>query len=241
MEDRGALVLPSPEVARHRRLEREFVERYLRERPAEQAALRPEIIGYDRAGNPIPKLGGAADYYFVTPAPPFNSSVGANFNTFTTFKDVSPTPLPIIFANQLRPGSGIKIEAEGEFSTTVTPTLQFGVIYGAVAGAAGGVQLALSSAITTASTVTSIPWHLFYRGLVTAVGATGSITGQGTLTLASSLTVFNTPVPMPITAALRTVAIDTTVSKLIGIGAAWSASSASNNVKVNNVSVLFLN
>jgi len=185
---------------------------------------------------PMLPIGGGA-FYVTQPVPPFNSAIGANFNTFTTLKDVSPTPLPII--SNLRPESGLWCEAHGEFSTTATPTLQFAFIYGAVAGAAGGVNLSASGAITT-GTATAWPWFFTYNGVVTATGATGSITGQGILFLGTSLTAFAISA-MPVTAAARTVAIDTTVTKLLGVGAAWSASSASNNVRVYNVAPLLLN
>lgn len=189
---------------------------------------------------PILPIGGGMDYYITTPIPPFNSAIGASFATFTTLKDVSPTPLPNIFGNQLRASSGLWLEAHGEFSTTGTPTLQFAVIYGAVAGAAGGVNLSASAAITTGSGAAAWPWFLTYNGVVTATGSTGSITGQGILFLGTSLTAFSLNA-MPVTAAARVVAIDTTVAKLIGIGAAWGTSSGSNAVKVYNVAPLLLN
>lgn len=214
-----------------------------RELQRRHAALRDgePFIGLTKRGLPIPSIRGSMDYYLVTPIPPFNSGTGAAFATFTTLKDVSPTPLPNILGNQLRAGSGILIEANGEYSTAVSaPTLQLAVIYGAVAGAAGGVNLAASAAITAASSAAAFPWILYYTGVVTATGTAGSITGQGYLLLGTSLTAMSVN-PMPVTAAARTVAIDTTVAKLIGIGAAWGTSSASNSIKVYNVAALLLN
>lgn len=196
------------------------------------------FVGLNKRGLPIPSIRGSMDYYLVTPIPPFNQSVGASFGTFTTFKDVSPVPLPMILGNQLRAGSGILIEANGQWSSTAAPTIQLGVIYGAVAGAAGGVNLAASAAIS--GTATGWPWILYYTGVVTATGTAGSITGQGYLMLGSSLTAFSLN-PLPVTAAARTVAIDTTVAKLVGIGAAFSVSNAANTVQVYNVAALLLN
>lgn len=163
---------------------------------------------------------------------PFPSVAGAAFGTFTTNQDVSPVPLPTVYGNELRPGSKVYCSAHGEFSTTGTPTLALGFTYGAVAGAAGGVNLALSSAITTGSGAAAWPWYMVYEGTVLTVGASGTIIGGGVLYFGTALTTYSV-VPIPITQALRTVTIDTTVAKLIGVCATYGTSSGSNTVKVN--------
>lgn len=237
MDTRGALEIPHRGVTEIKTL------RQLQRRLDQEDRVREGLknAGFRLpSGRVMPAIGGGMDYYLTTPVPPFNTAIGANFNTFTTLKDVSPTPLPNIFGNQLRPGSNLTVDANGEFSTTGTPTLQFAVIYGAVAGAAGGVNLSASGAITTGSAAAAWPWYLFYDGCVVSVGTAGSIVGQGILYLGTSLTAFALSA-MPVTAAARTVAIDTTVSKLIGIGAAWSVSNAANNVRVYNVAAVLVN
>lgn len=176
-----------------------------------------------------------ADVYYTSPIPPFHTAAGAAFGTFTTFQDVSPTPRPMIFGGQLRVGSKIELEAWGEFSTTATPTLSLGFYFGTVA-----VILAQSSAITTGSGAAAWPWHLKWCGTVAAVGTSGSIVGGGLLDLGTSL-IAQTTVPIPITQAARTVTVDTTVNKELGVGAAFSASSASNTVKCNDLRALVLN
>lgn len=176
----------------------------------------------------------------LSPSGGYPVAAGTAFNTFTTLQDVSPTPLPLIFGFQLRAGSKVEFEAEGEFSTTGTPTLSLAFLYGASAGGAGGVTLAQSSVITTGSAAAAWPWHLRARGLVTAVGASGTIVMQGELILGTSL-IAVTVVPVPITQALRTVTIDTTTNKLLGVGAAWGTSNVANSIKVNNFSALLLN
>jgi hypothetical protein len=65
--------------------------------------------------------------------------------------------------------------------------------------------------------------------------------GQGRLYLGTALTTFASPVPIPITQALRTVAIDTTIERAIGVSAAFSASSASNQVQVDDLRVEYVN
>lgn len=165
---------------------------------------------------------------------PFPSARGTAVTTFTTARDVSPTPLPSTNGTDLKLGSKVELEAWGEFSTTGTPTLQLGFIYGVAAGAAasGGVTIAASGTITTASAAAAFPWHLYYCGVVTAVGTSGVLYGQGQLDLGTSLIAFAIS-SAPITAAARSVTIDTTVAKTFGVMAAYGTSSASNSVTVD--------
>lgn len=167
-------------------------------------------------------------------------AAGSAFNTFTSYQDISPTPLAVVYGYQLEVGQKLELEAEGEFSTTGTPTLQIGFIYGATAGAAGGTAFAQSAAITTGTGAAAWPWHLRVQCIITAVGSSGSMIAQGILDLGTSLTALSSS-PAPVTQAARTVTIDTTANKLLGVGAAWGTSSASNSIKVNNFSALLLN
>ncbi|HEY5987258.1 MAG TPA: hypothetical protein VIV12_12925 [Streptosporangiaceae bacterium] len=183
------------------------------------------------------------DAYYTTPVGPFAGALGANFNTFTTRQDVSPVPCPIIQPNQLRIGTRIKMEAEGEWSATATPTLVLGFWAGAV-GASGGVAattfLIAESSAFTLSAITNIPWRLEWRGIVTVTGTSGSVVGSGDIEIGTSLTAF-TDAPIPITLALRTITWDTTLARACGVCATFSASSVSNNVRVYNHTVLLLN
>lgn len=183
------------------------------------------------------------DFYASTPVGPFADSIGSAFNTFTTQQFVDPLPAPVIAPPQLRPGVRVKIEAEGQYSTTGTPTLVLGIAFGTV-GATGAlatpVPLAVSSAITTPSGAAAFQWRIEYRGLVTAFGTSGSITGTGSLEYGTSLTAITT-VPIPITLALRTVVINTTIAQGVGVVATWGTSSVSNAVQVYNCTVILQN
>lgn len=179
------------------------------------------------------------DLYLTEPVGPFHTAVGASFNTFTTKKDVSPQPLPVIPAGKLRRGSKIYLRAIGEYSTTATPNLTMGFWFGTRAASITG-DLALSSVITT-GTATNWPWQMEWEGLCTLDGVSGTIVGQGLLRLGSALTTFNAEVPIPISQALRTVTIDTTIERAVGVSGTWSASSGSNNLIVNDLRALILN
>lgn len=165
-------------------------------------------------------------------------------NTFTSYQDVAGTaatkPLPKSAANELKIGTKVVIEAWGEFSTTGTPTLQIGAIYNATTGAAGGTALAQSAQITTGSAAASWPWHYRAGGTVTAVGTSGVLYIHGILDLGTSLTAIAAS-PAPVTAAARSVTVDTTVAANWGIGATWGTSSASNSITVDTFNIQIMN
>lgn len=182
------------------------------------------------------------DGYYTTPVGPFHTAAGAAFSGFTTKQDVSPIPVPVIPANTLRPGSRLRIEAEGEISSTGSPTFVFGFFLGALG--ASGVPTIVStlgetSAVTMA-TAAAWPWKMEWDGLVTLTGTSGSLVGGGEVKFGTSLTAW-TNAPFPLTQALRTVAVDTTVYRAVGVCGTWSASSASNIVKVNNLKAFLPN
>lgn len=173
--------------------------------------------------------------YWVSPIPPLHNAAGSALNTSTTLTDISPTPNITLPANILEIGSTIRLRACGFFSNTSTPTLLLGFYYGGVAGSA----LAASSAITTTTGATAWPWILEYQGRVRAVGSSGSIVGQGILSLGTALTSF-TYRPVPEVAASRTVTIDTTAAKALTVGAQWGTNSASNTITCDEISVELL-
>lgn len=170
---------------------------------------------------------------------PFPIARGAAVNTFTTFRDVSPTPLVASMAGQLVVGTKVNLEAWGEYTCTTGITIQLGFIYNATAGAAGGTTLAASGVITTGTTPTAWPWHLKWAGIVTAIGSSGVIYGQGILDLGTSLTAWASS-PLPVTAAARSVTIDTTVPRpLWGVGCAMGTSGSNGpTVDVFNVEIV---
>jgi hypothetical protein len=180
------------------------------------------------------------DLYLTEPVGPFHTAGGSAFNTFTTKKDVSPSPLPVIPAGKLRLGSKILIRANGEYSTTGTPTLAWGLWFGTRAASITG-DIALSSVITTPSASAAFPWMLEWEGICNAVGTSGTLLGQGTLVQGTSLTATST-FPIPITQALRTVSsFDTTIERAIGVSATWGTSNASNSITTYALTVMIIN
>lgn len=172
---------------------------------------------------------------WVNSCDPFPVARGAAFNTFTTAKDVSPTAIPLTYANELKLGTKVQLEAFGEYSTTGTPTMRLGFAYG-ITSAGGllstGVSLAGSDLVATVSGAAQFAWHLNWMGIVTAVGTSGVIYGGGVIDLASTLILMGTK-PIPVTAATRSATIDTTATKTWHVFAEFGTSSASNQVVVD--------
>ena len=182
------------------------------------------------------------DAYYVTPVGPFASAVGAAYGTFTTRQHVGPDPATVIAPNQLHLGSKIELSAEGEYNTTVTPTLILGFYLGVATATPPTITLPIAeqAVFTTPSGAANLAWHMKWRGIVTALGTAGSMIGHGTIEYETSLTAL-TVAPIPTTLALRTVAIDTTIARAIGVCATFGTSNAANTVKVYNHSTLLLN
>src|SRR6266545_532266 len=136
-----------------------------------------------------------------------------------------PTIIPV---NYLKAGSTIRAEAWGTFSTTVTPTLVFGVYFGATV-------LAVNVALTTASGAVTLPWHLSTLTHVRSTANYAAVTTitQGLLWYGTTLTAI-TSIPIPGIAA-ATVNVDNTVAAELSVQATFSASSASNIVVLHGL------
>lgn len=168
--------------------------------------------------------------YWSRPVPGFPIADGPSV-TAAALTDGSPTADPIILPSDiLEKGSRLIIDAEGELtSTSATPTVVLGFYYGGTAG----VALAVTAALAISATETAWPWWIHYEGKIRATGAAGSIKGQGWCKKGTSLTAW-TDTPMPITAALRTVAIDTTARKLLSVGITLSSVTGTPSVVVTD-------
>jgi hypothetical protein len=97
--------------------------------------------------------------------------------------------------------------------------------------------LASGTPVTTVTAAAAWPAHAEWDGRVRSVGTAGTINGQGQWFLGTALTAYGTTQAMPVTAAARTVTIDTTAATAVAPGAAWGTSSASNTITVNRYSV----
>lgn len=170
--------------------------------------------------------------YWVAPLPPLHTANGTALANSTTLTDISPAPNITVPAGLLEVGTELRIRAAGEFSTTGTPTLLIGIYLGGVAG----TVLAASTTITTGSGAAAWGWVLDYQGVIRTVGSSGTLNGQGTLVLGTSLTAGSVAM-IPDNAAGRTFTWDTTTAKFLTIGAKWGTASASNTITCQDISV----
>jgi hypothetical protein len=181
------------------------------------------------------------DLYLTEPVGPFHTAARA-VNTFTTQQDVSPAPVPVIPGGKLRAGSKLFIKAQGDYSSLTGASITLGFWWGTRALVRVG-DIVLAPAFTTGTTPAAWPWWMEWEGICLTPGATGTLLGQGNIQWGSSLTAWNAAVPIPQTAAARTTAatFNTTIENAIGVEATWGASSASNQITVNDLRVSILN
>jgi hypothetical protein len=155
--------------------------------------------------------------------------VAVTSDTFTGPQDLvqgthsagaQPCVIPV---NYLKPGTVLRTEAFGSFSTTGTPTLVFGVYFGTTA-------LAVNVALTTASGAATLPWRLRTTTHVrSTVSNTAVVTmTQGELWYGTTLTAV-TQIPIP-GVAMATVNVDNSSAQPWAVKATYSASNASNIV-----------
>jgi hypothetical protein len=137
-----------------------------------------------------------------------------------------PTIIPV---NYLKPGSYIRTEAFGTFSTTGTPTLVFGLYYGATV-------LGVNAALTTASGAVTLDWHMRLNTFVRSAAVPSAVVTMtaGELWYGTTLTAI-TQIPIPGT-ALATVSVDNSTANELSVQATYSASSASNIVVLHGLS-----
>lgn len=180
-----------------------------------------------------------ARLYYAAPLGPLQAADGTAYASSVTITDVSPGGLAgaiIIPAGSLDLGTTIKMGAAFTASNTGTPTLLIGFYYGGVAGTA----LAATTAITTTTAMVNWKWEIYLEGVIQAVGTSGKfMPSRGEVHVPTSLTAF-TSRPIPET-ALAQVTIDTTLQKIITLGATWGTSSASNTLTCKHMWVETLN
>jgi hypothetical protein len=145
------------------------------------------------------------------PVPPLGI-VSASPAVAAAITDISPQQT-VIWPGMIQVGSRIRLVAQGNLVTTATTATPIWGFY----MNAQGTSLATTPAILAASAATANPntssvawpWRMTYHGQVRAMsgitGTAASVFGIGELTLPTSLVLW-TAVPIPITAALRTVA-----------------------------------
>ncbi len=157
--------------------------------------------------------------------PGFWTVDGTALNTSTTLTKISPAPDCVVPVNGMNVGSRLRVTAAGRFSTFTSGTLNLGLYWGDVAGPALGTTGALVMPVSQ----TNLTWRLeaIIDFRTNGTAGTAMTTGQAILGL-TTLTASSFLIPG---SAPATVSIDTTVAKILALGATWSVSSASNSIQ----------
>lgn len=171
------------------------------------------------------------------PASPLAYAAGTAVTAAALTSGLGGLPLPQLPPID-RPGGRLIVEAQLEHtSASATPTLILGVYIGSVGQAVGSkTVLAVSSALALSASAAAWPIMLYWSGRVrTLHPSAGVIYGQGWIKQGSSLTAFNSPVPFPITQALRTVStLNTDQVNEVDFGITLSSVTGSPSVTVTD-------
>ena len=164
---------------------------------------------------------------WVALMPSMPSADGTALANSVTLTAISPLPDLTIPANFLAVGSRYRITAAGRYSTTATPTLNWGLYYGGV----GGVAAATTGAITLPTTVTNLSWALEAYLTVRTAGSAGTGIVTGKVQYGSSVTAA-IAIMLPASAP-ATFVCDTTTAKTLVLGATWGTANAANTLQVH--------
>jgi hypothetical protein len=176
-----------------------------------------------------------------------NSAVGTSFASFTAAQFIGPAPSAAGYlpANFFLPSSGIGktllVKAFGVLGTTATPNLTLSVTFNATQGSIG-TSIATTTAVAAPASGSNMPWELDVIITCTAVGSSGAVLSDGALKIYPTTTTVQNIRCSSSTANPNTaVSISTESAYYVELAAAFSASSASNNIQAYSVVVLGLN
>lgn len=156
-----------------------------------------------------------------------DSSAVANTTTETA---VFALLLP---GNYNQDGRVLRMRAFGKYSTTGTPTLQFGIRLGGTVAtvATAGTLLWQSEAITSGSGAANLNWSIEVLLQTRSNGSTGTIMAMGDLSLNTSTTAQSSQVVSVSGAdAPAATAADLTSDAAIGLTAKWGTANAANTL-----------
>lgn len=169
-------------------------------------------------------------------------SEGIIWNTVVPAAVANTTSETIIFpdqtipANYMQDGRLLRVRAQGQLSTTGTPTIIFRLRWGGVAG----VVLAVTPTITCGSGVTAKLWDLDIILQVRGNGSSGTIVAIGDCEM-NGATAFEQAFCAGGSATPAATTVDLSVDKALSITAQWGTASASNTLTGWNYIIESLN
>lgn len=184
--------------------------------------------------------GSVAPSFVLRDAPYKFISTASGTAVASTTGEVSATPTTGIGSLQfggsraLTVGEAFRLSAAGVYSTTATPTLNFGVSLGKSQGPGGTpaaetgrVKLAEATAFTTGSSASGMRWRLELTGIVLTVAASGTVQVSGRIAYEVALDTWVEKWIEPTTVSSVNTS-NTAHNRKLDVWANWGTSSASN-------------
>jgi hypothetical protein len=182
------------------------------------------------------------------PSSPQQGAASLTTSSFTTatLTDISPSQC-LIPAGTLNLGTRVRLRAAGEYTaTTSASSLTWGFYMNQVGTAITTTAAVLAATASAAAVVaTAWPFILEYTGVIQALSVVqnataAKIVGQGWSLLPASLTTFTGPLPMPVTAALRTVVqtatgLNTETPQIVSLGLTVATNTGFSSVTVDEL------
>lgn len=171
---------------------------------------------------------------WAAPVPPLSIADGTA-NATATPADLSPGGAVIgtaktVYPGMINPGTILRLRAAGEYTTGTTANpLSLGFYWGGVAGTA----IAANTALASVASVTAVAWWIEWEGEFRALGTSGSLKGTGLVHMPGAspgLATDQPTYPIPVTAALRTVTVNTTAATVITAGGGFTAVTGGSTV-----------
>jgi hypothetical protein len=196
----------------------------------------PQILGYDRGGNPIWPIGGGADgIYYEDLRQPFLIADQSAVTPTTTMKTCwavgasSPTILP---ANYWTIGKTVKLTANLKLTTGAAGNSQFGMCYGAADAPA-----AVVATVSRAKIATVGPFGVFITGYATcrSIGTAGTLSMWGMVY--ADLSVFLSTV-QPMVFPSNGVTVVSTIDTTVGTNAlsfSYLTSAGTDSILATNI------
>jgi hypothetical protein len=178
-----------------------------------------------------------------------NAAVGSSFASFTSAQYVGPdaTAAAYLPANFFLPAYGksksLVVKAHGVLGTTSTPNLTLGLTGNTAQGTYNsGAIFATTGATAAPASGSNMPWELDVIITCSATGASGAFLADGLLKIYPTATTVSAMRCSSSSANPNTaVTISTESAYYLELFAAFSASSASNNIQCYNITVLGIN
>ena len=158
-----------------------------------------------------------ARQYWVSSIPPFHVADGTGYTGTAAIGDISPAPGIVLPANILEPGSRLRLQAFGKYTSTATPGTVILGFYIGTGSIASGQAVGAIAATTVGTSKTNQTWKMDGEVAVRTHGTSGTALGCVDVVGVAGGTAGDI-VLGPLT-GLTTTTIDTTVALKVMVGA----------------------